>query len=122
MMDIHTAITHPLGSANLAERFTITPVGLEIHGDVPYDIWERFGNEVLLRAGSAVQWAIGDWLIYGEGRYGEDYAQAINDTHLSIKTLQNIVYVVCVFRFSRLRENLSFSHHAEVAAFDDGAS
>ena len=59
---------------------------------------------------------IGDWLVYGEHTYGEMYAQALDATGFSYGTLANQVYVAQRFDFSRRRENLSFSHHQEVAA------
>jgi len=69
-------------------------------------------------AGRNAAWWIGDWLRYGTARYGSKYAAAARTTGYDRQTLMNMVYVATRFEFSRRRENLSWSHHAELAAFD----
>lgn len=64
----------------------------------------------------SVMWWIGDWLNFGERKYGEAYAQAIDATEWPYQTLANAAYVANRVEFSRRRENLSWSHHAEVAS------
>jgi hypothetical protein len=66
--------------------------------------------------GRAVGWWIGDWLRYGNARYGERYAAAERITGYDRQTLMNMAYVASRVELSRRREVLSFSHHAEVAA------
>ena len=48
----------------------------------------------------------GDWLNYGERRYGEMYAQAVGDTGYENKTLQNAKYVAGVYELSLRSDNL----------------
>lgn len=50
--------------------------------------------------------------------YGETYAQAIEATGYEEQSLRNAKFVAASVEFSRRRENLSWSHHAEVASFD----
>jgi hypothetical protein len=71
----------------------------------------------LARMRTSVQWSIGDWLLYGEGRgdWGETYAQAVDFTQYSEQTLQNFVWVCGRWEFSR-RKEISFTHHAVIAA------
>ncbi|MEA2420777.1 MAG: hypothetical protein QOE60_2983, partial [Thermoleophilaceae bacterium] len=61
-------------------------------------------------------WWIGDWLHYGNERFGERYVRAARITGYDVQTLMNQAYVASRFEISRRREKLSFSHHAEVAA------
>jgi hypothetical protein len=63
-----------------------------------------------------INWWLGDWLRYGTSRWGEKYVEASRITGLEPKTLRNIVYVASAFELSRRRDNLTWSHHAEVAA------
>jgi len=66
----------------------------------------------------SIQWWIGDWVAYGERSYGETYTQAIEVTGQAYQTLNDVVWVARKFEFSRRRENLSWSHHREVAALE----
>jgi hypothetical protein len=68
--------------------------------------------------GRAVGWWIGDWLRYGNQRFGERYARASRITGYDPQTLMNLVYVASSVDPSRRRTDLSFSHHAEVAALE----
>ena len=55
---------------------------------------------------------------YGAARYGRKYELATRITGYEHQTLLNMVYVATRFENSRRRENLSWSHHAELAALD----
>jgi hypothetical protein len=66
--------------------------------------------------GRGVGWWIGDWLNYGNSRYGERYARAARVTGYDRQTLMNMVYVSSRFPAARRRTALSWSHHAEIAA------
>ena len=66
----------------------------------------------------ANNWWVGDWLNYGTARWGEKYVEAAKITGFDPKTLRNIASVVSRFDLSRRRDNLDFTHHAEVAALE----
>lgn len=66
--------------------------------------------------GRGSSWWIGDWVNYGNAKFGEKYSRAAQVTSYDIQTLMNMAYVASRFEISRRRENLSWSHHAEVAA------
>jgi hypothetical protein len=68
--------------------------------------------------GRGVAWWIGDWLRYGNERYGERYARASRATGYDAQSLMNMVYVASRFEPAKRREALSWSHHAEVAPLD----
>jgi len=100
--------------AELASEYEFTPAGLHIPPGLPFADWEALGRRLVVMH-DAIQWAIADWLAYGEREYGEQYAQAIDVLGLSYQTLANYAWVGRAFESSRRRESLTFSHHAEVA-------
>jgi len=73
-------------------------------------------GEKIFRVRQSCHWWIGDWLNYGEAAYGEKYAQAIDETKYSYYTLAHDKTVAARVESCRRRQNLSWSHHAEVAS------
>jgi hypothetical protein len=84
-------------------------------GDMTFEQWTAAGTQ-LQRMGRAVNFWLGDWILYGEHKFGEMYAQAIDLTGLEHDTLKNVVYVARNVDKSRRRDELSWSHHYEVAS------
>lgn len=109
-----------IDNLELSDKFIVTPTGLQIVGNPTFDEWMAYG-QTLWAMRSAIQWAIADWLRYGEGEYGEKYAQAMDARKVSEHTLQNYAWVGSKFDASRRRGSLSFSHHEAVAAIPDPA-
>ena len=65
----------------------------------------------------SVMWWIGDWLRFGDGKWGETSAQAVSMTGRQEQTLLDAQWVASKFvDNSRRREELSWSHHREVAS------
>lgn len=83
-------------------------------GDLEYDEWERVGGS-LKGIEQRIGWAIGDWLRYGERRYGERYAQAVELTGYRVQTLRNMASVAGKFDAATRRDDVPFSHYADVA-------
>lgn len=63
----------------------------------------------------ALPWWIGDWFVMAETTFGSTYTDAEKITGLGYQALADIAYVCRAVDFSRRRENLSFTHHREVA-------
>jgi hypothetical protein len=86
-------------------------------GDIGLAEWsavgQRFGE-----IGRCSQWWLGDWIHYGNHRFGERYARAVKLTGYDAQSLMNMVYVASRFETSRRRENLSWSHHSALEALD----
>jgi hypothetical protein len=76
--------------------------------------WLGYGKR-FVRLGSASNWWIGDWMRYGNARYGEKYGAASKQTGYDRQTLMNMVYVASRFDPARRRTTVSWSHHAELA-------
>lgn len=100
---------------SLAIPGVLSATGLVLPEDLPYTEWERIGG-TLKRMEKSVQWWIGDWLRFGERKYGQMYSQALDGTNFSYGSLANMKYVAEHVESSRRRENVPFSHHQEVAS------
>lgn len=94
---------------------TFSAKGLLIEGDVPVDaLLSVFAQLDTLELRS--QWAKADLCNYGIKTHGKTYEEAMAATGLSYSTLANLRSAAAKVEFSRRRENLSVSHHVEVAA------
>lgn len=98
---------------------TLSATGIVFDGEVSFDDWQAAGA-LIERAHGGVQWWIGDWLLYGEGRpeWGDKYEAAIQAFDKEYQTLAQYKWLAKAFDFSRRREKLSFKHHMEVAALE----
>jgi hypothetical protein len=88
---------------------------LVIRPHLEYWEWARLGRSLKDMNGS-IQWWMGTWMLYGEAHYGEQAADAVEP--YAAQTIHNCTWVTSRFPPSRRRENLSFGHHAEVAALE----
>jgi N6-adenosine-specific RNA methylase IME4 len=93
----------------------VSKVGLTFNEEMTFEEWQSIGLQLQLMHGSVGFW-IGDWLNFGERKWGEKYAQAIEETGLDYGTLMNYVWVSKALPFSLRSENLSYSAHKEIAA------
>jgi hypothetical protein len=97
---------------------TTTRVAWIPDGDLELADWTRAGQRlgVLIRCSP---WWLGDWIRYGNTKFGEKYSRASVITGYDPQTLMNMVYVASRFdKISRRREILSWSHHEAVASLD----
>ena len=104
----------PSVTTTLALPGKVTVTGLELPASLSFEDWQRVGEQ-LQRAEHAVMWWLGDWWAFGEHRYGERSAQAV-ENGFNPNTLMNAAWVCRQIPISRRHEVLSFSHHYEVAA------
>jgi hypothetical protein len=102
-----------------APAYTITPNGLDIYEQITFDEWLDCGQH-LWEVRRRIQWCIGDWLEFGERKWGEKYAQAVSVTEYHPQTLKNLAAVSRSFPDKKYRGqyHLSHSHFAAVAAKD----
>lgn len=99
------------------DKCKLSKTGLELNESVTFEEWQDIGVKLQLMEGS-IQWWIGDWIRFGERKWGEMYAQAIEETCLDYGTLANYKYVAENVEGSRRCESLSWSSHREVASLD----
>ena len=96
-------------------RDNISPVGLKLPANFTSENWSELGRR-LQTFESSSKWWLGDWLRDGE-KYGETYKRAVNEGFV-YGTAANLVSIAKKFEISRRRENLTWSHHAVVAALE----
>jgi hypothetical protein len=102
--------TIPAGDLHGSRTSLALPDGLH------FNEWQRIGEQ-LEQQQSASQWWIADWAAYGERRYRRDYGEALERIYAR-GTLWNLASVSRRVEPSRRREDLSFSHHVEIASLD----
>lgn len=98
-------------------RVAMNPVAWVARDELELSEWVGYGRRIGV-TGRSAGWWIGDWLRYGNARFGERYVRAARTTGYDVQTLTNMVYVASRFAIARRREDLSWSHHAELAALD----
>jgi hypothetical protein len=110
-------LARPRGAPRPAatERAILTETSWSPRHELRLADWVRHGHS-LGSIGRASGWWIGDWVRFGNSRYGERYEVAARITGYDAHSLMNMAYVASRFEVSRRRERLSFSHHAELAA------
>jgi hypothetical protein len=96
-------------------QILVPRTGLELPGRLRFEAWLHIGAQLSVAATSSA-WCLGDWLIYGQAAYAGRYRAAIEQTSLDYQTLRNYAWVARRIPVSRRRDDVSFGHHAEVAA------
>jgi hypothetical protein len=110
-----TAELERTNGQHLAIAGKVTPVGIEFPEDMAFDEWASTGATLKLMD-SAIQFALGDWLAFGERKYGEMYSQAEEDTGLDYSTLTNYKYVAEKVPMEERRQDLDWSYHRATTA------
>jgi hypothetical protein len=88
----------------------VSETGIQFSGELSYEHWEHL-MQVLVKMETSFQWALGDALNYGEGRYGEKYTQAMELTGHSYQSLANYSWVARNVPISVRNSQLSWTHH-----------
>lgn len=99
----------------LPELFGETGISLDAKTD--FDEWSALGQN-LLRFARSHQWWVGDWLAFGEDKFGEEAPQAVEILGLDPKTLMNYRRVAGRIPLKDRRPFLSWTHHRIVADLD----
>jgi hypothetical protein len=95
----------------------VSGVGWSPGEEIDVRDWVRTGQRLGAMTRCS-QWWIGDWVRYGNGRWGEKYKEASKITGYDVQSLRNMAYVAGRVKVSRRRYNLTWSHHAEVSSLD----
>lgn len=98
----------------LMDGCELSPVGAVFDENMTFDQWREVGK--LMRfLEQAIQFAIGDWLNFGDAVYGEKYSQALEDTSYSYSTLQTYAWVCRKISHDCRLNGVPFTHHMLVA-------
>jgi hypothetical protein len=92
------------------------PLGRQYAESLDLQQWVDEGVSIYRRA-EELTWHLADWAAFGEKKFGR--LKEFCESHgINYQTLANHAWVASSVHFSRRRERLSFTHHAEVAALD----
>lgn len=113
-MNVPTLINSETGE--VVSNVAWDAVALHIPEATPFDEWSSIGR-TLQQMERSVMWWIGDWLRFGERKYGETYSQAIEATGLKTDALRQAKWVAEQYPETVTRvTDLSWTHHREAAA------
>lgn len=111
------------------EFYKTTSIGIKFKADTPRDVWlnvvEQLSNfhEGAIMALGLSSILLGDSLNFGEERFGEEFAQAIDGARealgLSPSRVSNIMSLTKKFPQSRRREGLSIGHYDAVSGLEE---
>lgn len=96
---------------------TLSLTGYDLPEGLTYDEWASEAPILATMARASMFW-LGDHLRYGEFRWGDKCAQAVEATGLAVRTLLNAQWVCSRIPPTERRPDLTFSHHRAVAALD----
>ena len=99
-------------------KFSITLTGIAFHEDLTFDEWDALGKK-LAPVGKSIGFIIGDWINYGEKRYGEKYTDAIKRSGLTMETLKLYSHVARRIEMLNRSNVLDFTHHIVAARLKD---
>src|SRR5262245_7373505 len=92
----------------LPQGVSLTPTGLQFNEDLSFESWESIGTR-LRSVEKSVLWWIGDWVNFGERKYGEKYSEALEATEYSYETLRAAGWVAGQIETVRRRTNVCWS-------------
>ena len=110
-------------------KVTVSRVGMLIKGKLSVEEWRDLAPSIG-EVASSIAFIVGDWLVYGQGRFGNDttpaskvdghsYQLALAATGLDLSTLQNYAYVSRSIPYQMRSERLSWEHHRLLAKLPD---
>src|SRR3954452_5850130 len=75
----------------ICSSFLLLSNGLSPLGAPTYEQWQEVGRFIKKATNACALW-LGDWINYGEAKFGEKYQEAIRQTGLDYGTLRNAAY------------------------------
>lgn len=122
-----------LAPTPLPPSVSTSPTGLDLPDDLSFDEWQGIGQSFGV-ALQAAAWCIGDWLVYGERKWGrqllmdgaefdgpasripaEAYNAAIGSTGMDLQTLKNYASTCRAIPREERHPALTFGHHVSLA-------
>ena len=109
-------MTSLIATAN--HNFTIDPTGINFTGELTFEEWHNLGLQ-LVPIAKSIGFIVGDWINYGQGRYGEKYAEALRTSGLAYDTLRKYAHAAKSIQTGNRFPNLDWTHHLTVAKIKD---
>jgi N6-adenosine-specific RNA methylase IME4 len=116
MVDSQLRIVDEQTGEIVSEGMEFSKTGLTLDPRLSYDQWENVGQQ-LNEIEGAIQWWIGDWLNFGEHKYGELYVQAV-EVGANPQDWMDYKWVSNAVETSVRTEVLSWSHHRLIAPLE----
>jgi hypothetical protein len=101
----------------LYEHFDITKTSLRMKSNASFEEWVSMGSTLRFFE-ICINFALGDWMNAGEGKWGDKVAQVIDVTDFAIETVRNYAWVAAKVPPENRVESLPFTFHQVVAAID----
>jgi hypothetical protein len=114
-MEVFQVPTASLSPGIAIASVSLTETGLEFGDSITYDEWLSLGQS-LRRLEKSVMWWIGDWIRFGEKRWGEKYTEAITVTGYSPSTLRDAAWVSSTYDLSDRSDKLPWTHYRMATA------
>ena len=92
-------------------------IGAEFAEGMERKDWKALWREIKEFRGS-LNWFVGDWVNFGERKWGSKYAMAIEITDWEYQHLRNCSYVCANVHLSSREDKLDWTHHAVVAPLE----
>ena len=99
-------------------KYTIDRSGIIFNKELTFEEWRDLGME-LAPVAKTIGFIVGDWINYGENRYGEKYADAMRMTGLAYDTLRKYAHAARSIQIGNRFPNLDWTHHLAVAKVKD---
>lgn len=99
-------------------------MGLRAIGEPTFEQWEQVGillrleHAQLSRRATKVQFALGDWLNYGERAWGDEIWNVLDASQYAYETIRNFKSVADRIPPSLRNDALSYQHHVAVAPLE----
>jgi hypothetical protein len=93
---------------------TVSKVAWVPRDEMEHAEWIAAGRR-LGAIGRCSQWWIGDWIRYGNSKWGEKYVEAARVTGYDVASLRNMAWVAARFDLSLRSDKLTWSHHVLLA-------
>ncbi len=101
--------------------FELTATGLLPTMEPTFKQWQSCGLALrdewrhVSRRATQIQFAIGDWLVYGENHYQDEVWNTLDPNDYAYETVRNFMSTARSVAPSRRRDDLPYSHHVVIA-------
>jgi hypothetical protein len=112
--DLASGIVRGGHSGGSRPNGAISKVAWEAQSSLGRAEWLATGRRLGM-IGRCSQWWIGDWIRYGNAKWGEKYVEAARVTGYDVASLRNMAWVASRFDVSLRSDKLSWSHHVLLA-------
>ena len=112
--DETSLIVAEFGRAEIALGNFVSKIGLELPDNLTFKDWQLLADGINTFSGASM-WILGDWLNYGEDRYGQEFSQFVDKLEYAQITQQEALRIARRFPKETRHGGLPWSYHQTVA-------